>query len=437
MKVSVIGGGSTYTPELVIGFLEQVNSFPLKELWLMDIDPQRLEVVGNFTQRMVAARGSPFKIVLSTDQRTAITDAAYIITQLRVGQMQARRTDEYLGRRHGLVGQETTGVGGMAKALRTIPVILKIAADVRDRAANGALLVNFTNPSGLVAQALSMYAPDVPAVGVCNSPITAKMMIIELLERNMATKIDSSKAELRTLGLNHLSWHRGFTLDGEDVWPQVMQLYLKELCSEAEPEFDPQLVESFQMIPNYYLHYFYYTKRVLAEQKKWPPSRAEEVIELEKNLLQQYSNPLLNKLPDNLMKRGGAYYSTMATQLLNAHFNNLGETYVVNVRHDGAVPGYPNDWVLEIPCQVNRTGFHPIPTEPLPSVCFGLLSQVKSYELLTAIAAVSGDRNTAYQALLANPLGPQADQAIAVLNDLLETNKPYLPQFWKNSASAK
>jgi 6-phospho-beta-glucosidase len=305
----------------------------------MDIDPERLEVVGGFTRRMVAARGSPFKVVLSTDQHASIAGASYIITQLRVGQMQARREDEYLGARHGLVGQETTGVGGMAKALRTIPVILNIAADMRRLAARGALLVNFTNPSGLVTQALSQVMPDVPAVGVCNVPITAKMMILDLLEKSMKIRLDPAKAELKTLGLNHLSWHNGFNLDGEDVWPQVMQLYLEELRTAAEPEFDTQLIESLNVIPNYYLQYYYDTKRMLAEQVNWPPSRAEEVMAVEKDLLQQYADPQLCELPPDLMKRGGAYYSTMAIQLLNAHYNDLGETHIVNVVHDGAVPG--------------------------------------------------------------------------------------------------
>ncbi|HEY5268808.1 MAG TPA: 6-phospho-beta-glucosidase, partial [Anaerolineales bacterium] len=205
MKVAVIGGGSTYTPELVNGFLDRMDQFPLNDLWLMDIDATRLEIVGGFARRMMETRVSPFKVVLTTDQREAIKDASYVITQLRVGQMEARRKDEYLGKRHGLIGQETTGVGGMAKALRTIPVILKIAEDMRELAP-GALLANFTNPSGLVTQALSKYTPDVTAVGVCNVPITTKMTIIEALERATGKHIDPERTELRTLGLNHLSW---------------------------------------------------------------------------------------------------------------------------------------------------------------------------------------------------------------------------------------
>jgi 6-phospho-beta-glucosidase len=430
MKVTVIGGGSTYTPELVNGFLARTEQFPLDELWLMDIDVERLNIVGGFAQRMVEAKGMPFKVVLSANQQEAIKDASYVTTQLRVGHMEARRRDEYLGLRHGLIGQETTGVGGMAKALRTIPVILKIAQDVREVAKPGAMLVNFTNPAGLVTQALSKYAKDVPAVGVCNVPITAKMRIIESLEKATGEKIDPEHTELKTLGLNHLSWHRGFTVDGEDVWPQVIQGYIDELKKAEQPEWDPRTIEVLRMMPNYYLQYFYHTDKKLKAQESWPPSRADEVIEIENDLLREYADPNLNEPPADLMKRGGAYYSTVATQLLNAHYNDLGETHVVNITNNGAVKEWPAEWVLEIPSTVKKKGITPIPTEPLPQSQFGLISAVKAYELLTVEAAVHGDRDAAYQALLAHPIGPKADKVQAVLDDMLETHKEHLPQFW-------
>jgi 6-phospho-beta-glucosidase len=394
----------------------------------MDIDQERLTTVGGFAQRMAAAKEAPFTIKLTTNQQEAIQGASYVTTQLRVGQMPARREDEYLGLRHGLIGQETTGVGGMAKALRTIPVVLSIADDIR-RLAPGALLVNFTNPSGLVTEAVTRYAPDVPVVGLCNVAIGVKMHLLEALEPEIGGGLDPARTDLNTLGLNHLSWHRGFTIDGEDVWPRVMEKYIADLRAEPEPEWDSQMVESLQMIPNYYLQYFYHTDRKLESQKKWPPSRAEEVMEVEQDLLSEYADPELKEPPADLMKRGGAYYSTVATQLLNAHYNDLGETHVANVRQNGAVPGWPEDWVLEMPCLVNRQGVHPLPAEPLPAVCFGLIAQVKMYEILTATAAVTGDRNAAYQALLTHPLGPKADKVQAVLEDMIETHKAYLPQF--------
>ena len=432
MKITVIGGGSTYTPELVSGFLEQTGSLPLSELWLMDVDAARLEIVGGFAQRIVEARGNPFRVVLATDQRQAIRAASYVITQLRVGQMPARIGDEYLGKRHGLIGQETTGVGGMAKALRTIPVILSIADDMR-QTAPGALLANFTNPTGLVTEAITRYAPDIPAVGVCNVGITTKMHMLSELGKLMGpayAEINPARAVLDTLGLNHLTWHRGLSVDGEQLWPVLFPAFVEEMRRQAEPEWDIPLLESLGMIPNYYLQYFYYTRHKLLEQEKWPPSRGQQVVEIEKDLLREYADPTLNAPPADLMKRGGAYYSTLATQLINSHHNDLGQIHTVNVRNNGAVAEWPTDWVLEMPAKVDRQGVHPLPARPLPPVCFGLLAHVKTYELLTVEAVVHGERKALYEALLAHPLGPQADRAQAVLEDLLETNKAYLPQFF-------
>jgi 6-phospho-beta-glucosidase len=433
MKITVIGGGSTYTPELVNGFLARVESLPLKELWLMDIDKERLDIVGGFAQRMVKAKGEPFKVVLSLNQREAIAGASYVITQLRVGMMPARRGDEYLGRRHGLIGQETTGVGGMAKALRTIPVILDIARDIRE-SAPGALLANFTNPAGLVTEALNRHARDIPAVGVCNVGITTKMEILE----NLAKVLDASqgsiadeRAVLKTLGLNHLTWHYGFTIDGEEMWPQIFPAFVEMVKGEDDPEWDIRTLESLGMLPNYYLQYFYYTGKKRREQEKWPPSRAEEVMAIEKDLLREYADPTLTEPPADLMKRGGAYYSTLATQLIDSHYNDLGQIHTVNVRNEGAVHEWPADWVLEMPAKVDRQGIHPLPADPLPPTCFGLIAAVKMYEILTVQAAVHGDKNAAYQALLAHPLGPSADKVQEVLDDILETNKQWLTKFFE------
>jgi 6-phospho-beta-glucosidase len=317
----------------------------------------------------------------------------------------------------------------MAKALRTIPVILGIAADMRALAAPGALLVNFTNPAGLVTEALSRHAPDVPAVGVCNIPQGVARTIIGQLERAFGTTIAPERSALDTLGLNHLSWHRGFTVDGEDVWPQVIEATLAELRSRPSPGWEADYIASLRMLPNYYLGYYHDTATKLAEQAS-SESRADQVIAIEAELLRQYAEPERSEPPPGLMQRGGAYYSTVATQLLDAHANDRGEVHVVNVPHRGAVPGWPADWVLELPCRVDAAGIHPLPAEPLPPVAFGLLAHVKSYELLTAEAAVSGDRRLAYQALLAHPLGPRAGEAQALLDDMLETNRAFLPQFF-------
>ncbi len=431
LKIAVIGGGSTYTPELINGFLDRLATLPVDELCLMDISQERLDVVGRFAQRIVEAKGSPFKVTLTGDEREAIRGAKYVITQLRVGMMEARRGDEYRGKRHGLIGQETTGIGGMAKAMRTIPVILNVAKDIREVGAAGAMLVNFTNPSGLVTEALFRYAPDVPAVGVCNAAIGTKMYLLESWAKETGHTIEPERASLKALGLNHLTWYSGFTIDGEDVFPRILSLIMEHLRAEEYPEWDPRTIEALRMIPNGYLQYFYYTDKKLASQEKWPPSRAEQVMAIEEDLLRQYAEPERTIPPEDLMKRGGAYYSTVATQFLNSHFNDLGEEHVVNTRHNGAVVGWPSDWVLEMPCRIDAAGVHPLPADPLPPVSFGLIAQVKSYEILTARAAVTGDRQAAYQALLAHPLGPSADKVQDVLEDMLETNRAYLPQFYK------
>lgn len=432
LKVAVIGGGSTYTPELIIGFLDRRDSFPVDELWLMDISQERLDIVGRFAQRIVEARGAPFKVILTTDRREAVRGASYVITQLRVGMMEARRGDEYLGKRHGLIGQETTGIGGMAKALRTIPVVLDVAREIAEVGAPGAMLVNFTNPAGLVTEALFRYGPGIPVVGVCNAPFNAKMGFLKGLEQETGQQIDPARASLKTLGLNHLTWHYGLTIDGEEVFPRILEKYVEHLKTKEDPEWNPQLIEALQMVPNYYLAYYYETAKKIAEQEKWPPSRAEQVLEIEENLLREYAEPDRSEPPEDLMKRGGAYYSTVATQLLNAHYNDLGEEHVVNTCHNGAVNGWPADWVLEMPCRIDRSGVHPIPADPLPPSVSGLIAQVKSYEILTAQAAVTGDRRAAYLALLAHPLGPSAGKVEEVLNDLLETNRRWLPQFFKD-----
>ena len=425
MKVAIIGGGSSYTPEIINGFLDRVESFPVKDLWLMDISQERLDIVGKFAQRMVKAKGSPFMIHLTRDRREAIKDVQYVITQLRVGGMASRRDDEYLGRRHGLIGQETTGVGGMAKALRTIPVVLGIARDIREVSPD-VLLVNFTNPAGLITEALARYAPEVQSVGVCNVPITTKIRIL----KNLGFDVPQERAQLDTLGLNHLSWHRGMTVEGEDVWPRVLAKYMEgEFEDPPHVLFPSEMIRSLQVLPNSYLQYYYFTEKKLKEQLKWPPSRAEEVMEIEADLLNQYSEPDRTEPPDDLMKRGGAQYSTVATQLLDAHYNDLDAVQILNVPHNGAIPGYPKDWVLEMPCKVNKKGVTPIKADPLPSSFYGLLASIKNYELLTVKAAVHGDRNAAYRALLAHPLGPPVDQVEAVLLDMLHTNRDYLPQF--------
>lgn len=429
MKIAVIGAGSTYTPELIHGFLEHAECLPVKEIHLMDIDPQRLQIVAGFAQRLINKAGSAIRIIQTQDSQAAIAGADVIITQLRVGQMAARREDEYLGRRHDLVGQETTGIGGMSKALRTIPVILELC-ELVEKEAPQALLLNFTNPSGLVMQAIQRYAPKLNAAGVCNSAYTAKMKILERLSSLHGQTYQAQDGELLTLGLNHLTWHFGFKLKGEDVWDQVFADYMEQLRGMQDPPFNPDSTERQQVIPNDYLEYYFQAAKKIALQKKWPPSRAEEVLLVEKDLLAQYADPACDRIPDGLMQRGGAYYSSVAASIIHSWWNDLGETHVANVAHQGQVKGWEKEWVLEMPCKVDRSGIHPLPTKPLPPYNYVLLEQVKQYEQLTVEAAVHGDRLAAYRALLAHPLGPSEENAADVLADILTTHERYLPRFF-------
>ena len=274
MKVTTIGGGSTYTPELVQGFIERHERLGLRELWLMDVDGERLEVVGGFARRMVAAAGDPFRVYLTTQRPAALEGADVVTTQIRVGQMAARREDEYLGRRWNLVGQETTGIGGMAKALRTVPVLLSIAEEMRTLCPN-AWLINFANPSGLVTEALQRYAPEVRSIGLCNGPIGYQMAIA----REMGLD-NPFEVHLDYLGLNHLAWIRGARVGGQDAWPQVFAQALSRAREHGESLLPAEVMERLGVICNSYLRYYYRTQDVLRAQAMGGPSRAEQVVEI-------------------------------------------------------------------------------------------------------------------------------------------------------------
>lgn len=424
MKIAVIGGGSTYTPELVDGLLRRKEALPVQELWLMDIAPDRLETVGEFARRMTEAAGSPYNVHLTTDQAEAVRGATFVVTQIRAGGMQARREDERLGRRCGLVGQETTGVGGMAKALRTIPVMLDVARDVA-RLAPGAFLVNFTNPSGLVTEALLRYG-EALAIGLCNSPWNMQVEIA------LRVGVPMEEVELDYVGLNHLSWVRGVRVRDKDVTEAMLSAYVETLEHGEWDEFAPQVVRALRAWPNYYLHY-YHTPRILEEQRAAERTRAEEVMGIERELLALYRDPTLTHKPEVLEKRGGAYYSEAAAALMADLFNDAGTIHVVNTRNNRAIPNLPHDVVVEISCRITRSGPETIPTAPMAPEMWGLTSVVKAYELLTVEAAVHGDRDAARLALLTHPLGPDADRVETVLEDMLRTNRRWLPQFFSEA----
>jgi 6-phospho-beta-glucosidase len=415
MKIVVIGGGSTYTPELIDGFIARAGVLPVKEIWLVDPNEERLQVVGAFAQRMARYVNAPFEVKLSGDRRRALDGADFVITQLRVGGQAARHGDELLGRRHQLVGQETTGVGGFAKALRTVPVVLDIARDMRELAPQ-ATLVNFTNPAGIVTEALVRHG-GVPVIGLCNNAINAQRGIAGMFH------VEPEQVYIEQVGLNHLNWIRRITIGGSDATEQVLKVYIEHLRhDEDEIHFPPFLLDMLHAIPSSYLEYFYLESQVVARQNRGGPTRAEVVMDVERRLIERYSDPHLCEKPPELMERGGAYYSTAAAALIESIWSGDGAIHVVNTRNNGAIPNLPDDVVVETPCRVDKDGATPLPVAPLEPQFHGLTSAVKSYELLTIQAAMQGDEHAAMLALLANPLGPDVAHVEAVWEDIKRTN---------------
>jgi len=419
VKIAVIGGGSTYTPELIEGIGLRAESLPVSELVLQDIDEERLEVVGGLAGRILGKLGHPARLELTTDRRKAIEGASYVLVQLRVGGLAARLKDETIPPRFGLLGQETTGPGGFAKALRTVPVVLSIAEDTARYGAPGAWLLDFTNPAGLVTQALIDY--DHRAIGLCNIPIGFQREFAKQLG------VEPSQVQLEHVGLNHLSWERKILVDGEDRLPALIDTYADQLGEEVDMPGD--IVRLLRAIPSYYLRYFYLQKEMLEHQRS-EPTRAEQVMEIERGLLEMYRDPALDVKPKLLEERGGAFYSEAAAMLVESLHGGRGDVQVVNVRNSGAIPNLADDAVVEVACRIGAGGADPLPVDPLAPEMLGLVEQVKAYERLTVAAAVSGDRDLALKALMANPL--VADYAVAgpLLDALLEANREHLPAFF-------
>jgi 6-phospho-beta-glucosidase len=419
VKVAVIGGGSTYTPELIEGFGLRRDVLPVDELVLHDIDEQRLEIVGGLAGRILRKLDFPGTLTLTTDREEAVAGASFVLVQLRVGGLQARLRDETIPPQFGCIGQETTGPGGFAKALRTIPVVLGIADDTARLGADGAWLLDFTNPAGLVTQALADHGHH--AIGLCNIPIGFQRSLAKQLG------VEPAQVQLEHVGLNHLSWERRVVVDGVDRLPELIDTYADQLGEEVDLPGD--LVRLNRSIPSYYLRYFYLTGEVL-EKQRTARSRADEVMEIERNLLEMYSDPSLDVKPKLLEQRGGAFYSEAAAMLVESLHTDRGDVQVVNVRNDGAIPNLAEDAVVEVACRIDAAGATPLPVEPLAPEMLGLVEQVKAYERLTVAAAVSGDRDVALKALMANPLSSDYRVAKPLLDALLEANRAYLPAFF-------
>ena len=423
LKICVIGGGSSYTAELIEGFIEARDELDVKSIVLMDIDPRRPEIVAGLARRMLARRNAGIEIQTTGDLEEAVEGADFVINQVRVGGMAARVLDEKIPLEFDVIGQETTGPGGFAKALRTIPVALDISKMI-ERSAPGAALVNFTNPAGLITEALARYS-GVTVMGLCNLPISAEMRISKRLG------VERNRIRLDWVGLNHLNWIRGATLDGEDIWERVFQAELLE-ARENEGDgwhFSPQLLENLGMIPCGYLNYYYNHDLMLVKQRRAGKTRGEQVLEIEDLLFAMYQDPQLAEKPQLLEERGGAYYSKAAVELVSAIANDKGEIDIINTANRGAIEDLPQDVIVEVPCRIDAAGAHPLQAGALPVEVRGLVQAVKSYEELTAGAGAEGDRRMALMALLAHPLTGSFRNAQGLLDAILSAHAAYLPQF--------
>ncbi|GAA0842642.1 6-phospho-beta-glucosidase [Streptosporangium amethystogenes subsp. fukuiense] len=419
MKLAVVGGGSTYTPELIDGFARLRDELPLTEIALVDPDVRRLEPVSGMARRMLARAGHPARVVATTSVEEGVAGARAVLLQLRVGGQAARDVDETLPLECGCVGQETTGAGGLAKALRTVPVVLDIAEKIREHAPD-AWIVDFTNPVGIVTRALLEAGHR--AIGLCNVAIG--------FQRRFAANLGVApeRISLGHVGLNHLTWERAVRLDGVDVLPRLLESHAEEIAEDVG--LSAALIRHLGVVPSYYLRYFYEHDLVVAEQRT-RPSRAAEVSAMETALLEMYTDPAVDTKPELLEKRGGAFYSEAAVALIASLVGERGDTQVVNLRNDGTLPFLPDEAVIEVPATITAAGATALPVEPVEPLFAGLIAHVTAYETLALAAALHGGEDRVADALLAHPLIGQAALSKDLARRLIEANRGHLS--WANA----
>lgn len=430
LKIATIGGGSSYTPELIEGFIKRYNELPVKEIYLVDVEEgkEKLEIVGELAKRMVKQAGLDIKIHLTLDRREAIKDADFVTTQFRVGLLDARISDEKIPLKYNVIGQETTGAGGFAKAQRTIPVILDICKDMEELAPN-AWLINFTNPSGIITETVIKHS-KIKTIGLCNVPLGMVNGVADILN------ISADRVFIDFAGLNHLVWGTKIYVDGEDITDRFIDELAdgKSMTMRNIPDFtwEPEFIKSLRMFPCPYHRYYYTGSEMLEEELeafKKEGTRGDVVKVVESELFNLYKNPDLNIKPPQLAQRGGAHYSDAACSLINAIYNDKKEIHTVNVRNNGTILDLPDDVSIETNCVIDKNGAHPISIGHVPTRIRGLMQAVKAYEELTVEAGVTGNYHTALQALTIHPLVPSATIAKQILEDIIKENKDYLPQY--------
>lgn len=430
IKIVTIGGGSSYTPELVEGFIKRYKDLPVKELWLVDIEEgkHKLEIVGNLAKRMVKKAGVDIDIHITLDRRKALKDADFVTTQLRVGLLDARIKDERIPLSHGVIGQETNGAGGLFKALRTVPVVLDIIKDIEELCPN-AWLVNFTNPTGVISEAVFKYTNFRRYIGLCNVPIGVKNGMADILG------VERDRVEMDFAGLNHMVYALSVRLDGKDITKEAIEKFVTSSLTMQNIKDIPlnaDFVRALGVIPCPYHKYYYKHKEMLEEELegfKNGKTRGETVKALEDDLFELYKDENLAVKPPQLEKRGGAYYSDAACNLINSIYNDKRDVQVVNTLNNGAIRDFREDSAAEMSCVITKEGPKPLSVGYLPVAVSGLVAEIKAFEILAAKAAVEGDYNAALQALCINPLIPSDDLAKTILDEMIEAHKSYLPQF--------
>ena len=431
LKIATIGGGSSYTPELMEGFIKRYEELPIKEIWLVDVEAgrEKQEIVGAMAQRMWDASPYEVKVYTTLNREEALRDADFVTTQFRVGQLNARVKDERIPFSYGLLGQETNGAGGMFKAFRTIPVILDVVEDMK-RLCPNAWLINFANPSGMVTEAVLRYGKWDRVIGLCNVPVMAKMTESIMLDKPVEDLI------YKFAGVNHFHWHKVADKAGNDVTPLVIDKLYQEDNGlpkniHGVPFYREQL-DQMNMIPCGYHQYYYRAEEMLAhglEEYATVGTRAEQVKDLEAELFELYKDPALNYKPKQLEERGGAYYSDAACETIASIYANKNTEIVVSTRNDGAVPDLPADCAVEVTAYLGAQGARNVAFGPLPTAERGWLQVMKAMELLTIEAAVTGIYALALQAFTINPLIPSGARAKRVMDELFVAHKAYLPQF--------
>jgi 6-phospho-beta-glucosidase len=415
VKLAVVGGGSTYTPEVIDGLVRLRELVPVDDLWLHDTNDERLRVVGGLARRMLDRAGHPARLEQTRRLDDAVEGADAVLIQIRVGGQAARMVDESLPLACGCLGQETTGFGGLAKALRTVPVVLELAERTR-RLAPDAWIVDFTNPVGIVTKALLDEGHR--AVGLCSAAMVFQRHFAKVLD------VAPERIELDHLGLNHLTWEVGVRLDGAQVLPRLLDEHAERVARATG--LPPELVQRLGNVPSYYLHYFYEHDAVVEEQRR-SKSRAELVSEIEAELLHRYGDETLDEKPELLARRGGAGYSEAAVELLASLLGSAGRgRHAINLRNAGALPFLADDAVVEVPAFVEPGGVRPAELPELGPLEQGLVAHVSAYEALALDAALRGGRERVFRALLAHPLIGQAPLAELLADRLIEANKGFL-----------